>query len=78
MLNVEHKNKKSKRLRAIGFAAGIPLIMGLSPITGYFIGKGFDYIFSTAPWGKLLFLFIGLAAGFREAIVIIKKMNKEN
>lgn len=41
---------------------GLHLVSG--PLVGFAIGYGLDYWLGTSPWGKLIFLFIGIAAGF--------------
>ena len=46
---------------------GLHLVSG--PAVGFAIGYGIDYWLHTSPWGKLIFLFIGIAAGFRAALV---------
>ena len=45
---------------------GLHLVSG--PAVGFAIGYGIDHWFGTSPWGKLVFLFIGIAAGFFERV----------
>ncbi|MBE0425097.1 MAG: AtpZ/AtpI family protein [Nitrospirae bacterium] len=60
-------------------ASTIGLNLVLSIFIGLAMGLGIDkYImpkigFSTFPWFTFIFLFIGIAAGFRELIRIAKK-----
>lgn len=55
---------------------GLHLVSG--PAVGFAIGYGIDHWFGTSPWGKLVFLFIGIAAGFlnvyRDTQALLRKM----
>jgi ATP synthase protein I len=55
---------------------GFHLVSG--PLVGFCLGYGLDYWLDTAPWGKLVFLVIGIAAGFlnvyRDSRRLLKKM----
>lgn len=55
---------------------GMHLVSG--PIVGFAIGYGLDKWLDTGPWGKLVFLFIGIGAGFlnvyRDTRLLLEKM----
>jgi ATP synthase protein I len=55
---------------------GFHLVSG--PLVGFCMGYGLDYWLDTGPWGKLIFLVIGIAAGFlnvyRDSRRLLKKM----
>ena len=55
---------------------GLHLVSG--PAVGFAMGYGIDHWFGTGPWGKLVFLFIGIAAGFlnvyRDTQALLRKM----
>ena len=59
---------------------GLHLVSG--PAVGFAIGYGIDYWLHTGPWGKLIFLFIGIIAGFlnvyRETKALLKKMARQD
>ncbi|WP_165176315.1 AtpZ/AtpI family protein [Desulfovibrio sp. ZJ369] len=59
---------------------GLHLVSG--PLVGFAIGYGLDYWLGTGPWGKLIFLVIGIAAGFlnvyRDTRHLLKKMAAED
>lgn len=59
---------------------GLHLVSG--PLVGVAMGFGIDYLLGTNPWGKLIFLFVGIAAGFlnvyRDAQRILAKINKDD
>lgn len=55
---------------------GLHLVSG--PLVGFAIGYGLDYWLGTGPWCKLIFLVIGIAAGFlnvyRDTQRLLKKI----
>lgn len=59
---------------------GLHLVSG--PAVGFAIGYGIDRWFGTSPWGKLIFLFIGIAAGFlnvyRDTKALLRKMEAQD
>lgn len=59
---------------------GLHLVSG--PLVGFAIGYGLDYWLGITPWGKLIFLFIGIVAGFlnvyRDTRHLLKKMAAED
>lgn len=59
---------------------GLHLVSG--PAVGFAIGYGIDYWLQTSPWGKLIFLFIGIAAGFlnvyRDTQALLRKIDRQD
>ncbi len=59
---------------------GLHLVSG--PAVGFAIGYGIDYWLHTSPWGKLIFLFIGIAAGFlnvyRDTKALLRKIDRQD
>lgn len=58
----EHKSPSQRGFNS-GYAVGLNLMS--SVIVGMAIGYGIDYYFDTMPAFFLLFMFLGIAAGFR-------------
>ena len=56
-------------------AVGIEL--GLSVLVGLFVGKYLDDWLGTKPWLLLLFLILGVVAGFRSIIRAARRMMQE-
>jgi len=55
--------------------------MGISMVLATFIGLGFgyfldNYVFDTHPWFTLIFLVIGIIAGFRNLYIIAKMADR--
>lgn len=55
----------SARLARSASKGSLGLEMGFSVLVGFFLGWLLDGILHTRPWLMLVFLFLGLAAGFR-------------
>ena len=59
---------------------GLHLVSG--PIVGVAIGFGLDAWLGTSPWMKIIFLFVGIGAGFlnvyRDSRQLLKKMANED
>ena len=54
-------------LASVGFATVI------STLLGFWFGLYLDGVFGTTPWLMLLFLILGVVAGFRNIYMTIKK-----
>ena len=54
----------------------IPMLMMAGPVVGFFAGQWLDNKFGLQPWGQLIGLALGLAAGFHESYLIIKRLKK--
>ena len=52
---------------------GINLV--LSTFVGLAIGYGLDRLFNTSPWLTLIFLLLGIIAGFRELLRIANRQD---
>jgi len=62
--------KQGARYSAIG------LEMGFSVAIGAAIGYYLDRYFDTSPWLTLIFLILGVAAGFRGLFSLLKDIDK--
>ncbi len=64
-----------RSLRAEGVAISIPLVMIVFPLVGGLIGK---YLADKLelPWILFVGLVLGLVAGIREAVSLIKRLNQ--
>jgi hypothetical protein len=68
--------------RKAGIALMIPALMGAGPIVGYFLGGALvRWIKPLAPWSdgvKFGCLILGLLAGIRESIKIIRRISRDD
>lgn len=72
------QNGTRESLRLLALAS----TMGISMVLATFIGLGFglflDYkVFHTEPWFTIIFLILGIIAGFRNLYVIAKKVDEK-
>lgn len=70
------KRETRRQLREYAFYASIGMSLALSIFIGLFIGIYLDKRFDTHPYLKFVFLAIGIAAGFRNIGLAIKKSRK--
>jgi F0F1-type ATP synthase assembly protein I len=49
------------------------MILAAAPLVGYYMGRWLDRQFRTEPTLSLIMLGVGLVAGVRETILILKK-----
>lgn len=58
---------------------GLHLVSG--PLVGFAIGYGLDAWLGTSPWCKIIFLLVGIGAGFlnvyRDTQVLLRKLENE-
>ncbi len=67
---------KYKMARDLGMMTTIPMLMAVSPLVGYFIGRTLDSWLGTGPWLSAVMLVLGFAAGIREVVRIIRKSTR--
>lgn len=63
--------KKLARYSAIGLEMGFSVAIGVA--LGYFL----DRYLNTGPWLTLIFLILGIAAGFRSLFSLVKSLDKD-
>ena len=73
----DRQSDKYKMARELGMLSSIPILLAVSPLVGYFIGKTVDGWLGTHPWFTYGMLLVGFAAGIRETILIIRKASRE-
>lgn len=59
--------------RGLAMLASMGITMVVSTFIGLIIGIYLDKFFSTKPWFTIIFLFLGIAAGFRNIYLMTKK-----
>ena len=63
--------------RDLAFYSSIGLTVALSIFIGLGIGVWLDRRWGTAPWLTMIFLGLGIAAGYRNIGVAIRKIRKQ-
>lgn len=74
--------QQQRGLEFMGSVGVIGLHMVSGPLVGFGIGYGLDYWLDSGPWGKLIFLIIGIGAGFlnvyRDSRLLLARMARED
>lgn len=60
---MEEKDRRFIRLMGVLSTVGITMVA--ATVLGYFLGVFLDRLFGTSPWLMVLFLLLGIAAGFK-------------
>jgi len=71
------KKRDLRTLKELAYYSSLGLSVALSIFIGLAIGVYLDrYVFNTTPWLTLIFLGFGIAAGYRNIGLAIKKSRK--
>lgn len=71
------KRETRRYLRELAYYSSLGLQVALSIFIGLAVGVYLDRrVFDTTPWLTLLFLLLGIAAGFKNIALAIKKSRK--
>ena len=70
------KHETRQAWRELAFFSSLGFSVALSVFIGLGIGVFLDRYFDTSPWLMLVFLLLGIAAGFRNIGLAIKKSRK--
>lgn len=60
-------------LKRLVWLSSMGISMVVATFIGLYIGVYLDSVFSTRPWFTIIFLIIGIAAGFRNIYILVKK-----
>ncbi len=74
---MEMKKGTVKNVKDLAYYSSLGLSMALSIFIGLFIGLWLDGKFDTKPVWTLVFLGLGIAAGFRNLALAAKKSRKQ-
>lgn len=72
----QRNDSGSREARRVSLGITIPTTFAASVVVGIMIGYGLDKWLGTGPWLTLIFLGFGLAAGVREILSVLKKMDQ--
>jgi ATP synthase protein I len=70
------KRETRRYYKELAYFSSIGLSIALAVFIGLFVGIYLDRRFETSPWLTLIFLAIGIAAGFRNIGIAIKKIRR--
>jgi len=71
-------DNKKNLIKTLGLVSSMGISVALAIAIGVYIGLTLDRWFGTDPWFFFIFLFFGIAAGFRNIYIIAgKEINKD-
>jgi len=70
------KRETRRHIKELAYFSTIGLSMALAIFIGLAIGVYLDRIWDTSPWLTLIFLVLGIAAGFKNIGMAITKSRK--
>jgi F0F1-type ATP synthase assembly protein I len=65
--------KDRKLIRMVGVLSTVGLTLVFATVIGLYIGLKLDEWLGTSPWLTAIFLFLGIAAGFKNLFVYAKR-----
>jgi ATP synthase protein I len=71
------KDREPSPLKTAGLLLAIPTLLIVSPIVGWFVGHLADRWLRSDPWGGIIGLLLGFAAGGRETYRIYRRYQAE-
>jgi len=69
---------KRDLFKTLGVVSSMGISFVLAIFIGVLIGRYLDKWFGTAPWFFFIFLFFGIAAGFRNLYIITNRVIKKD
>lgn len=70
------KKETRRAYKELAYYSSLGISVSLAIFIGLAIGVGIDRKFETSPWFTLIFLALGIAAGFRNIALVIKRARK--
>jgi ATP synthase protein I len=70
------KKETKRSLRELAYYSSLGLSVSLSIFIGLAVGVYLDRRMDTSPWCTLVFLVLGIIAGFRNIAIAIRKARK--
>jgi ATP synthase protein I len=67
------EEKDRKLIRMIGVLSTVGLTLVFATVIGLYVGIKLDAWLGTSPWFTAVFLFLGIAAGFRNLFVYARR-----
>jgi ATP synthase protein I len=71
------KQDTKKALKLVGLASTLGLTIVIATFIGLAVGIWLDKVFDTSPWLTIIFLILGIIAGFRNFYRFMSKRAKE-
>ena len=72
------KKQKYNQMRSAGMYAMLPTVMVASPAIGWYLGHLIRGWLNTGQWPEVVGAVLGMVAGFREVVRIIKRGSEQD
>lgn len=72
------RRERYRSLRQVGLLTSIPMLLLISPLLGYGFGTLADRWLHCRPWGSTIGLLVGMVAGVREVVRIIRRAGEDD
>lgn len=77
-LQKKNEDDRYRAMRQVGLLTTIPILLAVSPIIGFFMGRLIDQKVGTEPWFSIGFLILGFVAGAQQVARVIKLANRDD
>ena len=74
---VDSSDPRARRMRVLGGLAGIPTVLAVGALVGFFAGRWIDQRLGTDPWFQLVLLGLGIASSVRTAHRQLKRVSRD-
>lgn len=71
-------DKDRKLWRTLGVLSTVGITLVAATVIGLYVGLWLDKRFGTSPWLTVVFLLLGIAAGFRNLFHYVKRSVQDN
>lgn len=71
------QSDKFRSMRQVGLLTSIPFLLLVSPLVGYWMGTHVDGWLHSKPWGANIGVGLGLVAGLREVVRVIRRAGED-
>lgn len=69
--------EKKDYLRWLGVLSTVGINIVATTVVGFLIGYWLDSLLGTKPWLMIVFLILGIIAGFRNLFYILRRVTKD-
>jgi ATP synthase protein I len=71
------KEKDRRLIRVLGVLSTVGIAMVAATVIGFYFGRFLDARFGTGPWLTIIFLVLGIVAGFRNLYQSARRAQQE-
>jgi F0F1-type ATP synthase assembly protein I len=76
-LQKKNEDERYEAIRRAGLLTTVPVLLAVSPIIGFYIGRLLDRWLGTEPALSIVFLVLGFAAGGVQVAKLVKLANRD-